>query len=381
LLAKLPKSCYYSSEARTGLRKYTEILDTLKRDIAVGRFAANRRLPSEAELSRRYDVSRPTAARALRELQIMGLITRRAGSGSYPVEPDTRSSGAMTLSLFVPGLTNTEILDPICREINRYSQSLGHRVLAEPDSRSGISGDEAFNWCRQVIEQRVRGVFFAPLESLPDRGVWNQRIANEFSIHGIPLVLLDRDVGEFPARSAYDLVGIDNLAAAIELTDHLLSAQRRRICFVARPHYPSTTDLRLLGCRESVRRHGIARGIARTCMAAEFGDPTTQAFVDRVLARHKPDAIVCSNDQTAALLIQTLGLIGVRIPAEIAIAGFDDVQYATLLAPPLTTIRQPCQDIGASAVRVLLERIQQPALPPRLILHRHELVIRDSTRQ
>ena len=358
--------------------KYTAIFNALQREILEGKFAGNRRLPSEAELCLRYGVSRPTAARALRELQQIGLVRRKAGSGSYPVLPQRDSSPVrIKLGLFLPGLGNTEILDPICNEINRFAQSLGFSVFTEGDEQTIWSGEKAVEWCKQLIKQSVAGVFFAPIESMPEREIWNHRIAREFLEHGIPLVLLDRDLGEFPSRSAFDLVAIDNITAAMEITEHLLAEQHHQICFLARPHFPSTTDLRLLGCREAVRR----RGGAVAAISAEFGDPADSGFVRRLLDENAPDAIVCSNDQTAAILIRNLVQIGKRIPDEIAVAGFDDVQYATLLAPPLTTIRQPCREIGRSAVRMLLERIADPALPPRQVLHSHELVVRQSTRE
>jgi DNA-binding LacI/PurR family transcriptional regulator len=360
----------------TAVRKYAIVFNALQREILEGRFSNGKRLPSEAELCLHYKVSRPTAARALLDLQHMGIITRRAGSGSYVVLPRTaESSTSRTIGLFVPGLGNTEILDPICNEITRSAQSLDCTVLWGDAATPIRTGEDAWKLCAQFIEKRVDGVLFAPMESIPDRELWNRRIADEFVRHAIPLALLDRDLGEFPSRSEFDLIGIDNVAAAIALTDHLLHHNRRRICFLARPHFPSTTDLRLLGCREAIRRHGIEKDY----QLAHFGDPADAQFVQKVLRVVKPDAIVCSNDQTAALLMRTLTSLKRKVPGAIAVAGFDDVQYATILSPSLTTVQQPCRELGRSAVKTLLERIANPELPPRLILHSHQLVIREST--
>jgi DNA-binding LacI/PurR family transcriptional regulator len=286
-----------------------------------------------------------------------------SASGSLP---------PLKLGLFVPGLGNTEILDPVCNEISRFAQSLGFTVLQEDPAQDG---PHALQICRQLIEMPVSGVFFSPLEAVPDRALWNRRIANEFLKNGIPLLLLDRDIDEFPVRSEFDLVGIDNVAAGIEITSHLIGEGLRRICFLARKNYPSTTDLRLLGCREAIRRSG--ENLKDAC--AYFGDPTDAEFVRQMLEKEKPDAVLCSNDQTAALLIRTLGQLQIPIPADIAVAGFDDVQYATLLAPPLTTIKQPYRELGRSAVTMLLERISNPSLPPRQVLHSHQLMVRQST--
>ena len=362
----------------TGKPKHAHIFDALQSEILKGRFSNGKRLPSEAALCFRYKVSRPTASRALRDLQQMGIITRRAGSGSYLVSPLTAGTGvstARTIGLFVPGLGNTEILDPICNEITRSAQSTGCSVLWGDAANPVRTGEDALRLCAQFIEKHLDGVLLAPIESIPDRELWNQRIVDEFAQNSIPLVLLDRDVGEFPMRSRFDLVAIDNVAASIALTEHLISEKRKRICFFARPHFPSTTDLRLLGCREAIRRHGIHENYS----LAHFGDPLDKKFVQKMLAVAKPDAIVCSNDQTAALLMRTLTQLEWRIPEMIAVAGFDDVQYATMLSPSLTTIRQPCRELGRSAVKQLLERIEAPDLPARQILHSYELVIREST--
>jgi DNA-binding LacI/PurR family transcriptional regulator len=259
-------------------------------------------------------------------------------------------------------------------KFTRFAQHLGTAVFWGDAATPITSGADALLLCKQYIDRQVDGIFFAPIESISGRERWNEQIAQAFAGSNIPLVLLDRDLGEFPSRSNFDLIGIDNVAAGLALTEHLINLGRRRICFVARPHYPSTTDLRLLGCREAVRRYGSQ---ARYRMA-HFGDPADQQFVATVLKTSTPDAIVCSNDQTAAILIRTLGHLKRSVPEDIAVVGFDDVEYATLLTPSLTTVRQPCRDISRTAVRTLLQRIEDPQLPPRHIQHPAEVVIRQS---
>ena len=91
------------------------------------------------------------------------------------------------------------------------------------------------------------------------------------------------------------------------------------------------------------------------------------------------DACVCSNDMTAARLLQTAQTLGHQVPRDFRLAGFDDVGFATLLSVPLTTIRQPCRAIGMACVDTLLGRLAHPELPARAILLRGELVVRDST--
>ena len=357
--------------------KHRVVYQALQRQIAEGAFANGRRLPSETELARRFGVSRPTAARALRDLQSLGIIDRRVGSGSYLI---SAAASAHDLSqrkfgLLVPGLGDTEILDPICNEITRFSQSLGAAVLWGDAVAPVTTADDALALCRQYIDSRVDGVFFAPIENSPDRETVNRKIARMLQEANIAVVLLDRDIVEFPGHSQFDLVGIDNFSAGFVLTQHLIQQGNREFRFLARPSYPATTDLRLAGCREAIARAGLAQ--ARPL--AWFGEPTDAAFVTEMLRPRMPDAILCSNDQTAARLIQTLSGRGVRLPGDVRVAGFDDVRYATLLTVPLTTIHQPCRAIGRAAVSAMLERIQYRDRAAQQIHLPFSLIVRESS--
>src|SRR5437867_2802661 len=98
-----------------------------------------------------------------------------------------------------------------------------------------------------------------------------------------------------------------------------------------------------------------------------------------MLRDYRPDGIVCSNDYTAAQLMRTLESLAIKVPGDIKMAGFDDVKYASLLPVPLTTIHQPCAELGATAVRVMVDRLNNPTLPARDLLLDFKLVVRDSS--
>jgi GntR family transcriptional regulator of arabinose operon len=359
------------------IAKHRSIFDTLKQQIDDGHYVNGKRLPSEAELAKRFGVSRPTASRALRELQHLGIIDRRAGSGSYlnqrPAAAVSKLTKA-TFGLLVPGLGDTEIMDPICNEITRFSQSLGSAVLWGDTVVSVTTGEDALELCRQYIERKVDGVFFAPIEAIADRETINKEICCMLSNASIAVVLLDRDVLEFPQRSQLDLVGIDNFTAGFVLMEHLIAHGDREFRFLARPNYPATTDLRLAGCREAMHRAGLSQ----TQPLAWFGDPTDSDFIKEMLSPDLPDAVLCSNDQTAAKLIQTLSSMGLSLPRDVRVVGFDDVKYATLLTVPLTTIRQPYRAIGQAAVRTMQKRIHHPDRAPQQVLLPFNLIIRNS---
>ena len=107
--------------------------------------------------------------------------------------------------------------------------------------------------------------------------------------------------------------------------------------------------------------------------------PSDRKAVGAYLRTYRPDAVVCAWDTLAAHLGGTLASLGRTVGGDILLAGFDDVQHATIMTPPLTTIHQPCAEIGETAYRVLLDRIAHPELPPCELTLSAPLVVRGST--
>jgi GntR family transcriptional regulator, arabinose operon transcriptional repressor len=349
------------------LPKYAAIFQKLHEAIQRGTYKPGDLLPSEVALGRRFRASRPTVAQALRELQRLDLIERHAGAGTFIRRTEPAKAGMF--GLIADGLHATEILNPISAEIARAAQASGWGVIMGGAVADRNPEDVGYEW----KGLGVAGVFFAPIEHHAVRAALNNSIAERLGHYGMAVVLLDRDLGEFPERSRYDLVAIDDFFAGFEVATHLLVRRQIRLGFVAKPEYPSTTDLRLAGVRAAVERFPEAR--VEFCV----GHPQEPAFVQMLMKRNKCDAFVCANDSTAAQLMQTLQAFGIRIPEEVLIAGVDDVRYAKLLTPPLTTMRQPCAELGVTAVATMLSRLNNPHAPARRILLRAQLVERIST--
>lgn len=355
------------------LPKYQRILGQLRSRIRGGSYHSGDRLPSEAKLVEEFGASRLTVARALKELQHEGLVVRRAGSGTYVRVPESAKS--LVFGLLIPDLGRTEIFEPLCQGMMDARLGGRHSLLWGNSISEGERQEEqAQQLCRHLIERRVSGVFFAPLEWIPAKDEVNRQIALEFDQAGIPVVLLDRCIETYPKRSKYDLVGIDNRRAGYAITQHLLRLGCRRIAFIARPFSAPTVDARIAGYREALFNAGVELK-PDLVRRADAGD----LVVLRALIReHNPEAYVCANDHAAALLIQALQALGIEVPRGARVAGFDDVKYAGLFPVPLTTIHQPCQGMGAAAVAAMLDRIAHPDTPSRDILLDFTLMVRQS---
>jgi LacI family transcriptional regulator len=361
--------------------KHVSIASQLATEILAGKFSRSGRLPSEVQLVKRFGVSRPTIGQALRGLQEKGLIVRRSGSGTYVSSGEDRKPSTPLLpqlGMIVPNLRQTEIFVPILGEL--ASLARGHEfdfwpgAVASPLGETHMTVEDAEALCSQFIERGVRGVFFVPFEHQPDREEANRRITGRLRQAGIPVVLIDRDLGAFPNRSAYDLVGIDNFAGGYLLAEHLIKLGMRRLAYVMRPLTASTVDGRIAGALMAMRMHGLET--PRNFVQA--GDPTDLKFVKSFTRSKQLDGVFCASDHIAAQLLQSLNRLGIKVPKDLRLVGFDDVPFANLLTIPLTTMDQPCRDIAVTAFNALRERLAAPELPPRTLMLMPRLVVRES---
>lgn len=358
--------------------KHLEVSRHLLTEIAAGKFDLSDRLPSEAQLARQFNVSRPTVIRALRDLLAKGIIERRAGSGTYLRDKRSVMSESRQIGLLIPGLGTTEIFEIICGELASLARKSEYTLLwggsAHPRLDQDGSREHARELCEQFIERRVAGVFFAPFEFTSGMDEINRQIADRFSDAGIPVILLDRNLIPFPQSSHFDVVGLDNTAAGYLVAEHLVKLGCKHIAFLMRPLSAPTVERRYAGVREALAHHQME--VSPDCL--HVGDPLEPKFVQSLTAGRRWDAVVCANDLTAAQLIRTIERNKMRVPEDIRVVGFDDAKYATLVSVPLTTVQQPCREIAITAYQTMLSRIAEPTLPARNIMLAPRLVVRES---
>jgi DNA-binding LacI/PurR family transcriptional regulator len=349
--------------------RYHSIREAIRRDIESRRFAPGERLPSDGDLATRFDASRLTVIRALKDLENEGLVQRKAGSGTFVRA--AAAAATRTFGILMPDLGDGEVFEPIAQGIAQAGESLHHRLLwGSAPAHGQLKEHYAEELCRYYISRGVSGVFFSPVELTAHQDDVNRRITEELTTAGVPIVLVDRCIRPYPERSRYDLVGIDNHRAGFRMTTRLIQAGCRRIAFAYRPGSAPTVAARMAGYRTALFRDGAG---ARP-MPLETEPDTLAQFLER----ERPDGIVCANDLTAAKLMHRLLPMGVRIPEDIRMVGINDVKYASFLPVPLTTLRQPCGAIGAAAMAAMLDRIETPSAPVRDILLDCELVVRQS---
>ena len=348
---------------------YMKIAEALRDEIRAGKLYSDS-FPSLTKIMRRFGVSRPSAVRSVEELKRMGLVTTKKGSGTFIAKKNR------TIGLAIPGTADSEffaaIMDGLVFNCNQCGMDLVAGDVFSVNHK--LRDQQAERLARHLVSISAAGVIMQPVAFSADAQRINGIIADLLGKAGIPVVLIDYDIVQPPARSGYDLVAIDNFNAGRRVAAHLLDVGAKRICCLLCGLSAESVHARFAGVDAEVFRTCGGRHV--NIIKAKAQD--AQAVAEG-LKRFRPDAIVCSNDVAAAALAKTLGKLGVRIPDDIRLAGFDDVRLAGSLKPGLTTIHQPCFEIATTAFRTLLERMKNPKLPPRQILLDAPLVIREST--
>jgi LacI family transcriptional regulator, repressor for deo operon, udp, cdd, tsx, nupC, and nupG len=189
----------------------------------------------------------------------------------------------------------------------------------------------------------------------------------------IPLVALCEAI----ASADIPQIEIDNRAASRRMTQHLASLGHRSIAYVSGPSENVLERERFRGYREGLRSSDIPFDPALVIP----GDYTIESGIRAggELARRsdRPSAVFCTSDEMAIGLVRTLLSAGLRVPQDISVAGFDDIEFAAVSQPALTTIRQPRRELGQAAASVLVDLLQGRTTPKRIRL-KTELVTRDS---
>ncbi|HEV2558200.1 MAG TPA: LacI family DNA-binding transcriptional regulator [Microvirga sp.] len=173
-------------------------------------------------------------------------------------------------------------------------------------------------------------------------------------------------------------IEVDNRAAARRMTGYLASLGNRRIAYVCGPADNVLERERFRGYRDGLRDAEIAFDpdlVLPGDYTLEAGAVAGQAIAARKV---RPGAVFCSNDEMAMGLMRSLASAGIRVPQDISVAGFDDIEFAAMVEPSLTTIRQPRRELGRTAAEVLVDLLEGRPAAPRVRL-KTELVVRAST--
>lgn len=309
-------------------------------------------------LNRPEKVAADTVARVQQAIARLGFVRNDAAR-------QLRAGRSRSIALVV-----LDIANPFFAEVARGAQE---RAAAEGlavllgDSDHLRDREEAY--LELFREQRVNGVLLTPT-------VRDAARLERLRAAGIPVVLVDAEDHDLGAPS----VAVDDVEGGFLAAAHLLSLGRRRLAFVGGP-----ADVRQVADRLAGAHRALAAAPDATLEVIDVDALTVRAgrrVGDALAARppaQRPDAVFCANDLLAVGLLQGAAILGgIRVPEELALIGYDDIDFAATAVVPLSSVRQPARRMGATAVELLLEVIAD-STATRAVRFRPELVRRDST--
>lgn len=353
--------------------RYMLLVEELLAEIGSGRYKAAGFLPAERDIAALHGVSRTTVRAALRHLEIQRIIRAEHGRGHrilVGARPNTEPLRA--IALIMPFVT-ASTMHQIVRGCARALEDEGYDVVTmdtTAETSAGMRRRER-SAVESLLRKAMHGAVWWP--SFPED---HAEIAARVADSGIPVVTVDRTLPGLP----FDHVGVDNVRAAYEATEHLITEGHTRIGHVTQEAAASTVSDRRKGYERALRDHGLPV-LAGDVVVWKPSVAERARLCHRLLSsQDRPTALFCVNDYIAVELLLMLQDFGSRIPQDMAIVGFDNAHESTLVRPPLTTVAQPLTAIGETAARLLLTRRSGTASGPgQNVLLGTNLIIRESS--
>ena len=332
-------------------------------------------------------MTRATVREVARRAGVSPMTVSRVINGKGHVRPETRvavqqviaavgfvpnglarglsSRRTMVLGLIVPDVSNP-FYAPIARGTESVARRAGfHVILCNSEGSLAYEGE----YIADMLERRVDGLLVVPVS---DESRANLR---QLERHGIPYTLIDRSVPGIDA----DVVQGDSVGGARTLIEHLISLGHTRIAMLAEAVSVSTARDRRRGYREALEAAGIAWApelLVETTVDLRGGH---SGMRELLALDPRPSAVFAINNLVAAGAVKAVREYGLKVPDDIALVAFDDIEHEAALSPFLTVMPQPAESFGTIAAHLLLDRILGHApTTRRLVVLPSEMIVRES---
>jgi LacI family transcriptional regulator, galactose operon repressor len=312
-------------------------------------------------LNRPHLVSVTTRARVEQTMAELGFVRNESAR-------QLRAGSSRILAYVMLDAGNPFFTD-VAKGVEEAAEAAGLAVFL---CTSNESADREAAYLDLLEQQRVQGVLITPvdvdgsrLSRLPERGT--------------PLVVVDRLVSD----EGHCSVAVDDVLGGDLAATHAIELGHRRIAFVGGPPTIGQVRDRLEGAGRAVGRAGLPEDALVEIRTAALNVAEGRAAGQRLAglpARRRPTAACCANDLLALGLLQQCVSLGIRVPDDLAIIGYDDIEFAAAAAVPLTSVRQPRQLLGRTAAELLLDESGNPEHEHQRVMFTPELVVRGSTR-
>ncbi|WP_433559029.1 LacI family DNA-binding transcriptional regulator [Pseudonocardia xinjiangensis] len=309
-------------------------------------------------LNRPELVSERTRKRVLASIAELGFVRNESAR-------QLRGGGSRTLAYVVLDATNPFFTD-VARGVQEAADAAGLALFL---CNSGEDRERQAAYLDLLEQQRVEGVLITPVDAADPR-------IGALAARGTPVVVVDRAAG--PGHCS---VTVDDLLGGDLAVTHLLDSGHRRIAFVGGPRTIGQVRDRITGAERAVARAGT--GELTVLETARLDVAQGRRAGERIAglpAARRPTAAFCANDLLALGLLQQMVRLGLRVPEDLAIVGYDDIEFAEAAAVPLTSVAQPRHRLGRTAAELLLAEARAPdGHEHQQVVFAPELVVRAST--
>ncbi|MFI1094204.1 GntR family transcriptional regulator [Streptomyces sp. NPDC020917] len=360
---------------------YQRIKAELRAAIARGEYEPGSPFVTQRELCERYDVSTTTAVKALNDLVTEGLLVRQQGRGTFVAErgpQDSRMSGgaASSIACIAHGVAGPYVSTMISG-VESVCSELGYRMYLADTARPGESAspEREANALREALDSHAAGIVLYPVQ-----GHANGDLIMEIQRRGVPLVLVDRYRSDIPT----DVVVVDNFTIGYELTQHLIAAGHTRILTLWSETDVTSVWDRLSGHVKALQEAGVAVRPEFTLLRnyLDLPEEGRRAMLRSALEGTEPaTAALCSQGFVVASAAADLVALGLSVPNDFELAGMDDEGPFDLLPLTAFAAQLPNREMGATAMRLLAQRIHEgdKATGPQRITLPTKVRTRDQT--
>ena len=327
------------------------------------------KLPGERTLAKELGFSYMTIRKAIDNLVAQGVLYKVPTKGTFVAESKTRKNKTRNIGYFLDSSIESGVSSPyyslIFNELEKQAASLGYSLVYFSDL--GNANDED-------ILAKLDGVIASCFP----------RIENIIQTikHQVPVVVIDNASSDKSIPS----VIIDNFNAVLDSFDHLYKLGHRRIAFMTGLEDSDVGKNRCAGYQSGLSKHGLEHDEALVYRGNYSFNSGLEGAAHFLSLQDPPTAILCANDSMALGAMRRLHHEGIKVPDEISILGFDDIEVASQISPALTTVKAPVEQIANTAVCMLDHLIKgEPlenkhvALPAELIIRKTCAKLEDST--
>jgi len=344
--------------------KYQQLKEILKEEIKKRKLRPGDQVLPEEKIAKKHGVSLGTVRQTMAELVNEGLIYKEQGKGTFIAEKKKKKT-------FTIGLLLTDIGNPffsqVARSIQEKAHLLKYSVIYYNTNDQLLRETESID---MLIKRRVDGVILVPVLKNGE-----EKLIQKLKENSIPFVYLDRYLNE----PASDYVIIDNLSGVRQIMEYLISLGHKRVgCISAQP-FTRVLEQRVKAYEKLIRENNLATEDSLVQISNLPDDKGGYDAANKLFSmKNRPTAIFATNDIIAIGVYKAAKNKGIRIPQDLSLVGFDDIEASSHLEVPLTTVFQPINKMGEIAVKTLAEKsekkdsekLQKIVLQPKMVIRK-----------